>query len=114
MPAKIPIILLVAFCALLGATGQIFFKLGSKTLSLDLLALATNWKLLLGLVFYGIATILFVLALKHGNLSILYPIIATSYVWVTIFSSIFLKEAFPAFKWIGILSILVGVFIIVR
>jgi drug/metabolite transporter (DMT)-like permease len=114
MQVKLSIILLVAFCALLGATGQIFFKLASKTLNFEIVSLLTNWKLFLGLFFYGIATILFVFALKQGNLSILYPIIATSYIWVTIFSMIFLKETFPFYKWFGVLLIIFAVGIITK
>ena len=111
---KISLILLVAFCALLGAIGQIFFKLASKTLSFEVMALLTNWKLIVGLFCYGIATVLFVLALKYGNLSILYPIIATSYIWVSLFSVFILKEVFPLYKWIGILLIILAVGIITK
>jgi hypothetical protein len=31
---------------------------------------------------YGLSAILFIVALKHGNLSVLYPVIATSYICV--------------------------------
>jgi drug/metabolite transporter (DMT)-like permease len=114
LQTKISLILLVAFCALLGAIGQIFFKLASKTLSFEVMALLTNWKLIVGLFCYGIATVLFVLALKYGNLSILYPIIATSYIWVSLFSVFILKEVFPLYKWIGILLIILAVGIITK
>lgn len=114
MQIKISLILLVVFCALLGAIGQIFFKLSSKSFNFDIFSIMTNWKFLIGLFFYGIATILFIFALKQGNLSILYPIIATSYIWVTIFSVIFLKESFPLFKWFGILLIILAVWIITK
>lgn len=111
---ELKIILLVAFCAWLGAIGQIFFKLASETLKFDFIALITNWKLFLGLTLYGIATILFLIALKHSNLSIAYPIIATSYVWVTILSKVFLNEPFPSYKWIGIIMIIMAVGVITR
>lgn len=114
MPAKLTLILLVAFCALLGAIGQIFFKLASKDLTFEIMSLITNWKLIIGLVFYAVATILFVFALKQGNLSVLYPIIATSYIWVTIFAMVFLKETFPLYKWAGILMIIIAVGIITK
>ena len=114
MQVKLSLILLVAFCALLGALGQLFLKLGSSSLSFDFYSLITNWKLLLGLFLYGVGAVLFIIALKYGNLSILYPIIATSYIWVSIFSVLFLKENFPYFKWLGITFILLGVIIIVK
>ncbi|MCK5107112.1 MAG: EamA family transporter [Nanoarchaeota archaeon] len=114
MAIKISLILLVAFCALLGAAGQVFFKLASKDLSFQIMSLLTNWKLFLGLFLYGVATILFIYALKQGNLSVLYPIIATSYIWVSIFSVKFLGETFAPFKWVGILLIILAIGIITR
>lgn len=114
MQTKIIVIITVAVCALIAAIGQIFFKLGSETLSMNLMTWLTNWKLIFGLVLYAIATIFFVYSLKFGNLSTLYPIIATSYIWVAIFSIAFLGENFTIFKWVGILLIIFGVGIIVR
>lgn len=114
METKLLIILLVLFCAFLGATGQVFFKLGSTYLEFNLYSLVTNWRFLLGLVFYAIATILLVYALKYGNLSILYPVIASSYIWVTIFSIIFLGEIFSLYKWVGIFLIILGIIMIVK
>ncbi len=114
MDVKLSILLLVLFCALLGAVGQVFFKLGAQNLKLEPLALITNWKILLGLILYGTATILFLIALRQGNLSLLYPIIATSYIWVALFSSYYLHESFSVIKWIGIIFIILGVMLIVR
>jgi drug/metabolite transporter (DMT)-like permease len=110
---KMSWILVVLFCALLGGTGQVFFKLGSKTLEFNAAALLTNWKLIIGLVLYGVATVLFTVALKHGDLSLLYPVIATSYIWVALFSILFLHETFPAYKWGGMALLLLGVIVIV-
>jgi len=113
MPRTILIYLLVLFCALLGAVGQVFFKLASGTFSFGP-ALLTNWKFIVGVGLYATATFLFVFALKYGNLSLLYPIIATSYIWVSLFAIFFLKESFPAFKWAGIALIIIGIVVITR
>ena len=51
---------------------------------------------------------------KFGNLSILYPIIASSYLWVSVFSNVFLHEPFPPVKWIGIVLIIAGIAVISR
>ncbi len=109
---KYALISIVLFCALLGALGQLMFKLSSKTISLSPWSWLTNWKLLVGLFLYGTATVLFVYALKFGNLSILYPIIATSYVWVALLARFFLHEPFPLSKWFGIALIVSGVWMI--
>lgn len=114
MQTKLWVILLVLFCALLGAVGQVFFKLGSSTLKLDFYSLITNWKVIIGLVLYAAATVLFLIALRQGNLSILYPIIATSYIWVALFSVYFLHESFSLAKWLGVGLIVLGVIFIVR
>ena len=105
---------LAFFCAVLAALGQLLFKLGSANIALSLTSWLANWKVIGGMVFYGTSAILFIVALKHGNLSILYPIIATSYVWVTILSIKLLNEPFPPVKWFGIILILGGVSIIIR
>ena len=114
METRLMIYVLVAFCALLGATGQIYFKLASEDINSNVMSWLFNYKLMIGLFFYGIATVLFVVALKYGNLSILYPIIATSYIWVAVFSKTFLGETFPAFKWAGLLLIIAGEGIVTR
>lgn len=63
---------------------------------------------------YGISAILFIVALKHGNLSVLYPVIATSYVWVTLISFRVLHEPVSIAKFLGIALILCGVMLIVK
>lgn len=103
---------LVIFCAFLGAIGQLLFKLGSISVSFNLMSWVTNIKIIGGMCLYGISAVFFIIALKHGNLSILYPLIATSYIWVVIFSTKFLGEPFSFAKWIGIILIIAGVSII--
>jgi len=110
---KLTAVALVAFCALMAAAAQLLFKLGSKGIGVSLLSWL-NWKLILGMTLYAIASILLIIALKYQNLSILYPVVATSYIWVTILSTWFLHETFPAIKWLGIALIITGILIIVR
>jgi len=105
-------IILSLFCALLGSMGQTFFKIGSKKISVHLLSWFTNWQIILGMSLYGLSAILFIVALKYGKLSILYPIIATSYIWVTLISHYILKEQINYFNVIGIFLIICGVFMI--
>jgi len=102
---------IVLFCAFLGAIGQILFKLGSSSFALDI-SLFQNWHLVLGVTLYGIAMVLFIYMLKFSNVSIIYPLIATSYIWVSLFASFFLGESFPLYKWSGVLLIILGITII--
>jgi multidrug transporter EmrE-like cation transporter len=76
------------------------------------LAIVTNLNLFLGYAMYGINTILMALALKGRELSRLYPIIALTYVWVTLLSLVVLHEHLNFFRVAGIAFIVVGVSIL--
>jgi len=102
----------VLFCAVLGSIGQILLKLGSASVSFQFMSWITNLRLIGGISMYAVASILFIFAIKHGNLSILYPLVATSYIWVAILSVRFLGEPFAPVKWIGIALIVSGVCLI--
>jgi multidrug transporter EmrE-like cation transporter len=82
---------------------------GSHGMALSLL---TNWPLLAGYVCLGLSTGLLVLALREGQLSVLYPIIALTYVWVAILSPMFFEDSLNALKVTGIGSIVIGVSLI--
>ena len=68
-----------------------------------------NIPLMGGYCLYGLSTVLLVLALRGGELSILYPIISLTYVWVTTLSVVFLKESLNPFKVVGLSVIVLGV-----
>ncbi|MEM2822397.1 MAG: EamA family transporter [Candidatus Pacearchaeota archaeon] len=114
MQTPIHIILLVLFCALLAATGQLFFKLAAAKFSLNPLTWIKNPFFIFGIIIYAVSAVLFVWSLKNGNLSILYPLIATSYIWTTILAAKILHEPFPPLKWLGIALIIIGIIIITR
>ena len=105
---------LVFFCTLLGAAAQILFKKGAAHFSLNLLDAVTNVPLIAGLVLYGGFTLLMVLALRDGELSMLYPIISLTYVWVTLLSYTLLGEKPNLFKNAGIAVIVIGVAVLGR
>jgi len=113
---------MVAGCTVLGAAAQMLIKRGLLHLPPTPtggagveawfqfgLGLATNLPLFSGLSCYGISTGLLVLALRYGELSVLYPIIALTYVWVSILSVALLGETMNAFKIAGLSLIVVGV-----
>ena len=105
-------IIIVVLCTILTSSGQLFLKLGSNNLSLDIFNLIQNYWLLAGIVLYGMGAILFIIALKFGELSVVYPIISLSFVWVTLLSSLFLNEELTSLKFSGIPLILIGVCLI--
>ncbi len=106
------IILLTALAAFIGSIGQLEFKRGADNLQFDLKMLLTNYHLILAVAVYAVSTILYVYALNKGQLSVLYPILATSYIWTLIFSNVFLKESVGVVGWAGVFFILLGVSLI--
>jgi len=109
-------ILTVFGCTLLGAAGQILMKLGANTLGpsnspLDMLLTPA---IFFGYVLYALMTVLFIFALQHEELSILYPIISLTYVWVAGLSVVFLSESLGMIRILGVLTIVLGVTVLGR
>jgi len=102
-------VLLVCFCTLLGAAAQILMKIGMTHFKPQPMALVTNFPLVGGYALYGMFTLLLVIALREGELSMLYPIISLGYVWVTALSYIIFHDSLNVPKSIGIASIMIGV-----
>ncbi len=105
MPTSQFAMLGVAACTVLGAFGALFLKEGSSHI-------LPNKKIIIGVLFYGIAMVIGIAALRFGDLSVLYPINSMTYIWVTILSRYRLGEEINMFKIIGISLIVVGVSII--
>ncbi len=114
-PAKRKLaISIVLACTLLVAIAQYLIKLGANRLShaglvATMIGIFTIPQLFAGYCLYGIFTVLFIYALRHGELSILYPLIALSYVWVTITGILAFHESVSPFKIVGVLVIICGV-----
>ena len=107
-------IVLVLFCTVLGAAAQMLLKLGSAGVDTSsafalVWSMATNWPLILGLGLYGLSMVLFVHALRNEQLSLLYPLISLTYIWVTLLSIVFLRESISVWKVVGVLVIVTGV-----
>jgi multidrug transporter EmrE-like cation transporter len=106
--------ILVFSCTVLGAAAQLLMKVGMSHFSPQPMALLTNLPLIAGYVLYGMNTLMLVLALREGELSMLYPIIALTYVWVTLLSYLLLAEQSNFYKNIGIATIVIGVAVLGR
>lgn len=107
-------VLLVFSCTILGAAAQILMKIGMSHFVPEIVAIVTNVPLIAGYALYGINTLMLVLALREGELSMLYPIIALTYVWVTLLSYLLLGEPPNLYKNLGIVTIVVGVAVLGR
>ncbi len=106
-------VLTMVLCTIFTASGQILWKLGVGALSFANLWTFLNLPFILGFVSYGIGAALMITAFRKGELSILYPIVATSYVWVSLLSpALFPGDFMNAWKWAGVLTILFAVSIL--
>ncbi len=105
---------LALITALLAAVGQLLMKLGARSVTSDIASWVLNWHLVVGVALHGVGFVLLVLAFKRGNLSILYPVLATSYVWVAVLSHRYLGETISAVQWVGVGLIIAGIGLIVR
>jgi drug/metabolite transporter (DMT)-like permease len=106
--------LIVACCTLLIAVAQILIKIGANRLSHaglleTMIGIFTIPPLFAGYCLYGVFTVLFVYALRHGEVSVLYPIIALGYVWVAILSAVIFHETMNPLKVVAIAIIVAGV-----
>ena len=102
-----------------GAAAQVLMKVGAgkiQTTSITeaVLGLLTNVPLITAYACYGINLILLTLALRHGELSSIYPIISVTYVWVGILSVLIFNEAMTPLKIAGLATIVLGVAVLGR
>lgn len=110
MKTKPMAIAVIFICTIFTSTAQILFKYASFDLSFNIISLLMNYYLVAGLLIYALAAMLLLVALKHGELSVIYPLIATSYIWVSLLSPMFFPTDYMnAVKWFGVFFILTGV-----
>lgn len=112
MATKLWAMIVMFLLTFITSTAQVLWKLGSESLSFDLLSILTNWQIIIGIGLYAIAGILMIISFRGGDVSVLYPIVATSYIWVSFLSIFFLSETMNLFKWAGVLIIFSGIVLI--
>ncbi len=107
---------LVAFSTFLGAAAQMLMKLGADHALKNpgLMGILTNIPLIAGYALYAVMTVLIVVAFKNGELSVLYPIISLSYLWVTALSFFIFHDSLNPYKIAGLALIIGGVAVIGR
>ncbi len=112
MPTKLWAIGLMILTTIFTSMAQIFYKLAANKLKLNLISIITNLPLITGMALYILGAIIMIIAFKGGEVSVLYPIIATSYIWVSLLSLYFFKESLNLFKLIGVFTIIAGIIFI--
>jgi uncharacterized membrane protein len=114
-------IYMVLGCTVFAAAAQVLMKFGANHAMPQMiladpstwmpfaLALLGNYMLLLGYCVQSGNALLLILALRDGELSMLYPIIALTYVWVNLLSMYFFHEQMNIWKALGIVLVIGGV-----
>ena len=91
-----------------GSFGAVFLKIGAGHLSRDLKTLLANWRLALGVALYLISSVFYVIGVRNGELSVLYPMVALGSVWTLVWSKLLLEESLTRPKFFAVGLILVG------
>jgi drug/metabolite transporter (DMT)-like permease len=128
-PAAVPIrtrrsnksVYMVLGCTVFAAASQVLMKFGAthpmpglnpadaSTWLPFLVGLLGNYQLVLGYALQSGNALLLILALREGELSMLYPIIALTYVWVNLLAMYFFHERMNVWKAGGIALVIGGV-----
>jgi len=109
MTTPLSSILLVLGASFIGSFAAVSLKAGADRLPPGLLALFLSWRIGLGVALFLLSSVLFVAGLKHGSLTVLYPMVSLGYIWTLFWSRLFFGEPFNRSKVLGLLLILVGV-----
>jgi multidrug transporter EmrE-like cation transporter len=103
---------LIFVASFIGSCGMAFLKAGANRLALNIAGLLLNWRLAAGVGLYLVSSAFYVLGMKHGELSILYPLVSIGYIWALVWSRIFFGEALTKAKFAGFGLIIVGVIVL--
>lgn len=107
-------IIVIILCTLIITISQLFWKTGVEKIVVGNFVSFFNAPMLIGVVLYGISSFLVLYALKHGELSVVYPILATSYVWISIIAPIMFHETVKITNIFGVTIIILGISLLGR
>jgi drug/metabolite transporter (DMT)-like permease len=99
------------FCLKLGAV-----KLGrveANNLTGHILGVFTTPEILLGLLFYALSAVTYILLLTRVKLSVIGPAVAIGYVFSVLIGYFIFHESIPLTLWIGLAFVVAGVILIV-
>lgn len=116
---------MILLCVLLGAAGQIAFKVGASSPALGAMLGAGRWTefllrvlfsplVLVGLTLYGISTLMWLAILSRSDLSYAYPFISIGFLVTTAFGWLALGEHLSVARLAGVILIISGVVLVAR
>jgi multidrug transporter EmrE-like cation transporter len=101
-------ILLVLLASLIGSFGAVFLKLGAAHLNRGFRYLL-NRDLVFGIILFLGSSVPFVMGVRHGELSVLYPMVSLGYIWTLFWSKLFFDEPITRAKLGALAMILAGI-----
>ena len=119
---KMSVLIIVGMCVILGVIGQLFMKRGmnevgkitiKEMLSPKALSVIFQKYVFIGISFYVIGNILWLVALSMADLSYIYPLVGTGYLITAILAWLFFGEALTPMRIIGIILISLGAYFVV-
>ncbi len=109
------VIALTLISAMIAAFAQYVFKSSIpkfKFSAKEVAGLARNKSVLFGLSAYVLSLAIYLVALHFGQLSYIYPVFASSFVFVFLISRYKLKEELTAMRMAGIALVVLGIVIV--
>ena len=106
-------IAIVILCTVFTSVGASAIKKGVDLFGgMTVQGILSAYPVIIGLLFYFMGFISLTIAFRHGELSLLFPFVSLSFVWVAIISYLFLEEALGITEIIGVAAIVSGVVLI--
>jgi len=102
-------ILLVLSASFIGSIGMVFLKKASKDLHKGFLHIV-NVNSAIGVTLFVISSLVYLIGIRNGQLSVLYPMVSLSYVWAMFWARLVFNEPLTKQKFAGLGLVLVGVF----
>ena len=112
MTTPVSSVLLVLMASFFGSFGAVLLKAGAGRLRFGLRYLVFNPRLAAGVALFLGSSYFFVLGVRHGELSVLYPLVSLGYVFTLLWSRLFFHEPFTRNKLLGLSLILLGIMLI--
>ncbi len=110
------VIFITLFAAVMVSIAQIMFKSELEKNKGGVIKIIkmifTNKKVFLGIAIYLASLVIYLYALSKAPLSVVYPIFASSFIFVALFSSKFLGEPLKAKRIVGIALVFIGISLI--
>lgn len=119
---KMNVLFLILICVGMGVIGQLSMKKGMNIigniavkdiLSTRIFEILLQEYVFIGMVFYVLASLLWLVILSQEELSFVYPLISIGYIITAILSKFLFNESLSLFRFLGILLIFGGVYLIV-